>query len=178
MTTGLQLEGFRHLPRQHRLSTSSSLSTSPMSTPASLYQHVLRCTQCTTSGPSSQSPGKRGYGGIEMSGVTPKHQVVPGDHDRRGRGGSSSSTTFWQKNKSEKRNVWRLQRKDRSKWRRIIEDKGHLSAKLTSSPKAPFTVEARPKTTISKVGVRVNPLGVRALFSTPVFPTGFFEMEF
>jgi hypothetical protein len=50
--------------------------------------------------------------------------------------------------------------------------------KLTSSPKAPFTIEARPKTTISKVGVRVNPLGVRALFSTPVFPTGFFEMEF
>jgi hypothetical protein len=50
--------------------------------------------------------------------------------------------------------------------------------KLTSSPKAPFTVEASPKTTISKVGVCVNPLGVRALFSTPVFPTGFFGMEF
>jgi hypothetical protein len=50
--------------------------------------------------------------------------------------------------------------------------------KLTSSPKAPFTVEASPKTTISKIGVCVNPLGVRALFSTPVFPTGFFGMEF
>jgi hypothetical protein len=41
-----------------------------------------------------------------------------------------------------------------------------------------FTVEASPKTIISKVGVCVNPLGVRALFSTPVFPTGFFGMEF
>jgi hypothetical protein len=50
--------------------------------------------------------------------------------------------------------------------------------KLTSSPKAPFTVEASTKTTVSKVGVHVSPLGVRALFSTPVFPTGFFGMEF
>jgi hypothetical protein len=50
--------------------------------------------------------------------------------------------------------------------------------KLMSSPKAAFTIEARPKTTISKVGVRVNPLGVRALFSTLVFPTRFFGMEF
>jgi hypothetical protein len=50
--------------------------------------------------------------------------------------------------------------------------------KLTSSPKAPFTIEANPKTTISKVAVCVDPLGVRALFSTPVFPTGFFRMEF
>jgi hypothetical protein len=50
--------------------------------------------------------------------------------------------------------------------------------KQTSSPKAPFIVEASPKTTISKVGVCVNPLGVHALFSTPVFPTGFFGMEF
>jgi hypothetical protein len=52
------------------------------------------------------------------------------------------------------------------------------TTKLTSSPNATFTTEARPKTTISKVGVRVNPLGVRALFSTLVFPTGFFGMEF
>jgi hypothetical protein len=50
--------------------------------------------------------------------------------------------------------------------------------KLTSSPKAPFTVEASTKTTISRVGVCVNPLGVLALFSTPVFPTGFFGTEF
>jgi hypothetical protein len=41
--------------------------------------------------------------------------------------------------------------------------------KLTSSPKAPFTVEGISKTTISKVDVRANPLGVCALFSTPVF---------
>jgi hypothetical protein len=52
------------------------------------------------------------------------------------------------------------------------------TTKLTSSPKAPFTVEVRPKTTISKVGVRVNPLGVHVLLSTPVFPTRFFGMEF
>jgi hypothetical protein len=52
------------------------------------------------------------------------------------------------------------------------------TTKLTSSPKVAFTVEARPKTTISKVGVHVNLLGVRALFSTLVFPTGFFRMEF
>jgi hypothetical protein len=50
--------------------------------------------------------------------------------------------------------------------------------KLTSSPKAPFTVEASLKTTISKVGVCVDPLGVRALFSTPVFPLGFSEWSF
>jgi hypothetical protein len=50
--------------------------------------------------------------------------------------------------------------------------------KLTSSPKVPFAIEARPNTAISKVGVRVNLLGIRALFSTPVFPIGFFEMEF
>jgi hypothetical protein len=29
----------------------------------------------------------RGAGGIRMSDVTPKHEVLPGDHDRRGRGG-------------------------------------------------------------------------------------------
>jgi hypothetical protein len=52
------------------------------------------------------------------------------------------------------------------------------TTKLTSSPKASFTIEARPKTTISKVGVRVNLLGVRALLSTLVFPTGLFGMEF
>jgi hypothetical protein len=52
------------------------------------------------------------------------------------------------------------------------------TSKLTSSPKAPFAVEVSPKTTISKVGVCVNPLGVHALFSTSVFPTGFFGMAF
>jgi hypothetical protein len=29
----------------------------------------------------------RGASGIGMSGVTPKHEVLPGDRDRRGRGG-------------------------------------------------------------------------------------------
>jgi hypothetical protein len=54
------------------------------------------------------------------------------------------------------------------------------TTKLTLSSEVPFTIEARPKTTISKVDVCVcvNPLGIRALFSTPVFPTGFFGMEF
>jgi hypothetical protein len=52
------------------------------------------------------------------------------------------------------------------------------TTKLTSSPNATSTIEAIPKTTISKVSVRVNPLGVRALFSTPFIPTGFFGMGF
>jgi hypothetical protein len=50
--------------------------------------------------------------------------------------------------------------------------------KLTLSPRVPFTVEVRPKMTISKVGVCVTLLGIHALFSTLVFPTRFFGMEF
>jgi hypothetical protein len=61
-----------------------------MSTQASLSSNVLRRTQCTPSGPSSQPPDKKGYGGIGMSGVTLKHEVLPGDRDRRGRADSSS----------------------------------------------------------------------------------------
>jgi hypothetical protein len=105
-STGLRLAGLRRLPRRRRLSTSSSASTTPTLTGLwlkgihrlphrrrlwlSFHQYVLRRTQCTPSGPSSQSPNKKGYGGIGMSGVTLKHEVLPGDRDRRGRAHSSS----------------------------------------------------------------------------------------
>jgi hypothetical protein len=49
--------------------------------------------------------------------------------------------------------------------------------KLTSSPKAPFTVEASPKTTISKVGVCKSARRTCSFLHSG-FPTGFFGMEF
>jgi hypothetical protein len=75
-STGLRLGGLHRLPHRHRLSTLSSASTTP--TPTGLWlkglhrlphqrrlqlrfhQFVLRRTQCTGPGPSSQSLDKRG----------------------------------------------------------------------------------------------------------------------
>jgi hypothetical protein len=75
-STGLRLGGLHRLPRQHRLSTLSSASTTPTRTRLWLkglhrlphqrrlrlrfHQLVLRHTRCTGPGPSSQSPDKRG----------------------------------------------------------------------------------------------------------------------
>jgi hypothetical protein len=110
--------------------------------------------RCTTSGPSLQSPDKRGYGGIRMSGVTPKHEVLPGAHDRRRRGDSSSPKAFRKKNKTEKRST----RKSEGSKGKTEADSGEASkikailattTKLTSLPKASSIVETRPKTAIS-----------------------------
>jgi hypothetical protein len=113
--------------------------------------------------------------------ITPNHEVLPGHCDRRGKGGSSSFDNVLKEEQERKREMHGgSEGKTEANGGEALRIKAILvtTTKLTSSPKAPFTVEERPKTTISKVGVRVNPLGVHALFSITIFPLGFSEWSF
>jgi hypothetical protein len=113
-----------------------------------------------------------------MSGVTPKHEVLPGIVTKEEEAANHHTTTL-ERTRAKREMHGSLEGKTEANGGEASRIKAILvtTMKLTSSPKAPFTIEARPKRPLIK-SVCVNPLGVRALFSTPVFPTEFFGMEF